>query len=68
MKLFCNATSPFARKVRVALHEMGLAERVEEIITDPFAAAPPPELLAANPLSRIPTLITDEGWPCPTPS
>ena len=65
MKLFCNATSPFARKVRVAMHEMGLSDRVEEVLTDPFAASPPPELLAANPLSRIPTLITDEGLALP---
>mgnify|MGYP002653498302 CR=1 FL=1 len=53
MKLFCNATSPFARKVRVAMHEMGLSDRVEEVLTDPFAASPPPELLAANPLGRF---------------
>lgn len=68
MKLFYNETSPFARKVRVALHEMGLADRVEAILTDPFAATPPSELLAANPLSRIPTLITDEGLALPDSS
>lgn len=59
MKLFCSKTSPYSRKVRIALEELGLAEQVEEILADPFA--PPPELLAANPLSKVPTLVTDRG-------
>ncbi|HSW13306.1 MAG TPA: glutathione S-transferase family protein [Solimonas sp.] len=63
MKLYCSKTSPYSRKVRVALEELRLAEQVEEVITDPFA--PTPEFLAANPLSRIPTLITDKGEALP---
>ncbi len=63
MKLYCSLTSPYARKVRVVIDELGLSEQVEEIITDPFN--PPPELLAANPLSRIPVLISDRGEPLP---
>jgi glutathione S-transferase len=65
MKLYSSLTSPFARKVRVALHEMDLMDTVEEIVTDPFASDPPTEFLAANPLSRVPTLITDEGLALP---
>lgn len=66
MRLFSSKTSPYSRKVRVALIELGIADQVEEIIADPFN--PPPELLAANPLSRIPTLITDRGEALPDSS
>lgn len=63
MKLYCNAVSPYARKVRVIAHELGLSDLIEEIHCDPFA--PPPELLAANPLARIPTLVTERGEAMP---
>jgi glutathione S-transferase len=63
MKLYCSKTSPYARKVRIAIEELGLADQVEEVIVDPFN--PPPELLAANPLSKVPTLVTDRGEPLP---
>jgi glutathione S-transferase len=63
MKLYSSKTSPFARKVRVAAEELGLADLIEEINTDPFNA--PPEFLAANPLSKIPTLITEKGEALP---
>ena len=63
MKLYCSKTSPYSRKVRIAIEELGLADQVEEVIVDPFN--PPPELLAANPLSKIPTLITERGEPLP---
>jgi glutathione S-transferase len=64
MQLYCSKTSPHSRKVRVALIEQGLADRVEEILIDPFN--PTPEFLAANPLSKIPTLITDRGEALPS--
>lgn len=63
MKLYCSPTSPYARKVRVVAHELGLSDLIEEISCDPFE--PSPELLAANPLSRIPTLITEKGESLP---
>jgi glutathione S-transferase len=63
MKLYCSKTSPYARKVRIAIEELGLADQVEEIIADPFN--PPAELLAANPLSKVPTLVTDRGEALP---
>lgn len=63
MKLYSSKTSPYSRKVRVALEELGLADQVEELIVDPFA--PPPDFLAANPLSKVPTLITDRGEALP---
>ncbi|PTU32026.1 glutathione S-transferase family protein [Stenotrophobium rhamnosiphilum] len=63
MKLYGSKTSPFARKVRVVAVELGLSDLIEEILTDPFS--PPPEFLAANPLSRIPTLVTEKGEALP---
>lgn len=63
MKLYCSKTSPYSRKVRVALIELGLDGLTDEIVTDPFN--PAPELLGANPLSRIPTLITEKGEALP---
>ncbi len=63
MRLFCSLTSPYSRKVRVALIEQGIAESVELVMTDPFD--PPPELVAANPMSTIPTLVTDRGEALP---
>lgn len=56
MKLFGSPTSPFVRKVTVLLHEVGLQDQVEVVHTNPFDADP--ELVAANPASQVPTLIT----------
>ncbi|HEX4870865.1 MAG TPA: glutathione S-transferase family protein [Nevskiaceae bacterium] len=66
LTLYCSKTSPFARKVRVVIEELGLTERVQEVVADPFN--PPAELLAANPLSRIPTLVTERGLGLPDSS
>jgi glutathione S-transferase len=63
MKLFSSKTSPFVRKVRVALLELGLEGLVEEVFTD--WSANEPAFLAANPLGQIPALITDKGEPLP---
>ncbi len=63
MRLYCSKTSPYSRKVRIALIEQGIADQVEQVVADPFD--PPPELLAANPMSKIPTLITDRGEALP---
>jgi len=63
MKLYGSMTSPFVRKVRVFAAELGLTDLIEEIQTDPFN--PPPEFLAANPMSRIPTLVTEKGEALP---
>lgn len=59
MRLYCNATSPYARRVRVAIEELNIAHLVEEVLADPFA--PTPEFLIANPLAKIPTLVNERG-------
>jgi glutathione S-transferase len=61
MKLFSSKTSPFARKVRVAIFELGLDGLVDEVFTD--WSANEASFLAANPLAQIPALITEKGQP-----
>ena len=59
MKLFTAGPSPFGRKVKLALHVLGLQDQVEIIATD--TSQPDSENRALNPLGKIPTLLTDEG-------
>ena len=63
MKLFSSKTSPFARKVRVTLLELGLEGLVEEIFTD--WSANEAAFLAVNPLGQVPALSTDKGESLP---
>jgi glutathione S-transferase len=59
MKLYYSATSPYVRKVNVCAIELGLDEKLERILTNPWEKDD--KLLADNPLSKVPTLITDDG-------
>jgi glutathione S-transferase len=61
LKLFHAAASPFVRKCLVAAIELGIRDRIELI---PAAAHPvnrDANVVARNPLGKIPTLITDDG-------
>lgn len=60
MQLLYSAMSPFARKVRVVAHELGLAERLELVPATPYTDE---SLRAINPLSKIPVLIPEAGEP-----
>ncbi|MCD1264222.1 glutathione S-transferase [Shinella sumterensis] len=57
MKIFYSSTSPYSTKVRMAAQYAGLA--AEAVVAD--TAKEPAELLAANPLGKIPALVTDDG-------
>lgn len=59
MKLYYSPTSPFVRKVNVCAFELGVDDKLERIITNPWENNA--DLLANNPLSKVPTLITDDG-------
>ena len=59
MKLFLNKTSPYARAVRILMLEKGLEDRVELCWCDPWNDDA--QLLEANPVGRVPVLITDSG-------
>jgi glutathione S-transferase len=58
MKLIGSPASPFVRKVRVLLIEKGHGD-VEVEMHDPWSNSP--ELLALNPLSRVPALVLSNG-------
>lgn len=54
--LHWSPRSPYVRKVMIALHEKGLADRVETPRTAADPLMPHEELMLTNPLSKIPTL------------
>jgi glutathione S-transferase len=59
MKLLTSPTSPFARKIVIAAHELGLALTFETVTTLP--TKPDLSVQAANPIGKIPTLVLDNG-------
>lgn len=59
MKLYYSPTSPFVRKVNVFAIEAGLDKQIEWVKTNPWQVED--ILTAENPLSQIPTLITNDG-------
>ena len=59
MKLRFSQTSPFVRKVLMAAHEVGVADRIEISPTDVWSPDSP--VVRENPLSKIPTLLTEDG-------
>ena len=61
MALHWSSRSPFVRKVMVAAHEMGLAERIERIPTLVALTIRNTDILARNPLGKIPTLLLADG-------
>ncbi len=61
MKLFFSPTSPYVRKCLAVAIECGLVDRIERL---PAAAHPiqrDARIVAANPLGKVPTLVTDDG-------
>jgi glutathione S-transferase len=61
MKLHWSPRSPFVRKVMVAAHERGVAKRLNCVRTVAATSKPHAELMIDNPLSKIPTLVLDDG-------
>ena len=61
MLLHWSPRSPYVRKVRIAAHEAGLADRIETVRTVVAAADPNTELMKQNPQSRLPTLVLADG-------
>jgi len=59
MRLFHTPASPYARKVRAAIHLLDLQDQVEEVLVD--FSVPPEELYRINPLGKVPTLLTADG-------
>ena len=61
MKLYYSPTSPYVRKVMACAIIRGLDSRIEKHTSNPHAS--PADLVADNPLSKVPCLVTDDGLP-----
>ncbi len=59
MKLRYSPTSPYVRKVAVTAIELGIDDRIERILTNPWVEDR--ELERDNPLGKVPVLITDDN-------
>ncbi len=57
--LHWSPTSPYVRKVMVAAHELGLADRFDLVPTRPETVVA--DVSAANPLGRVPALVLPDG-------
>lgn len=57
MRVLYSPASPYSAKVRMAAHYGGLT--FDSVLTD--TASVPDELVNANPLGKIPTLVTADG-------
>lgn len=57
MKLYYSPTSPYARKVQVVAHEMGVPLELESVTIH----APSSDFGKINPVHRIPALALDDG-------
>ncbi len=61
MKLLYQTHSPYARKVLVAAHELGLADRLEVVHHETSPTWRNEEVFARNPLGKVPVLLLDDG-------
>ena len=59
MKLFHSGTSPYVRKVMAVAIAAGVDGQISLVATNPHVS--PADLLAGNPLSRVPCLVTEDG-------
>jgi glutathione S-transferase len=61
MILHWSPRSPYVRKVMIAIHEMGLRDRVRTVRTVAGGTTPHRELMKLNPVGKIPTLELPDG-------
>jgi glutathione S-transferase len=61
MKLYWSSRSPFVRKVMVFAHEAGIAGRIDCVRTIVAPTRPNGDVMADNPLNKLPTLIAADG-------
>ncbi len=61
MTLFWSSRSPFARKVMLAAHERGLADRIALVPAVVSVLQPDLALAQLNPLGQVPTLLLGDG-------
>jgi glutathione S-transferase len=59
VKLYYSPTSPYVRKVMVCAIIRGLDGRIDRHMSNPHES--PADLVADNPLSKVPCLVTEDG-------
>jgi len=62
MKLHWSPKSPYVRKVMICAQELCLADRMELIRSVAAMLKPNERLMQDNPLSKIPTLVLEDGF------
>jgi len=61
MTLHWSPKSPYVRKVMVCAHELGLTDKLELVRSVAAMLKPNAAIMAVNPLSKIPTLVREDG-------
>jgi glutathione S-transferase len=61
MQLHWSPKSPYVRKVMVCAHELGLVPQLALVRSVAAMLKPNAQLMQDNPLSKIPTLVLDNG-------
>ena len=61
MRLYWSSRSPFVRKAMIAAHETGVASRIETIRVEVAVTKLNADVMAHNPLNKIPTLVLENG-------
>ncbi|MDB5937687.1 MAG: Glutathione S-transferase, N-terminal domain, partial [Polaromonas sp.] len=61
MKIYFSPFSPYVRKCLVAGHELGLNERIQLLPSNANPVQRDQEIIAKNPLGKVPTFLTDDG-------
>lgn len=61
LTLHWSPKSPYVRKVMVCAHELGLVVRLQLVRSVAAMLKPNPDIMAVNPLSKIPTLVREDG-------
>ena len=59
MKLYYSPTSPYVRKVLACAIARGIDSQLRLVTTNPHTS--PADLVADNPLSKVPCLVTEDG-------
>ena len=62
MRLHWSPKSPYVRKVMIAAHELDLLPKLELVRSVAAMLKPNERLMQDNPLSKIPTLVLDNGF------
>ena len=61
MQLLISPSSPYVRKTRVLIREAKLMDTVEEVTVSTTPLNSAPEVVAANPMGKIPALLRADG-------